>query len=242
MIYLTGVSTELSRNAQRSDLGLLATPASSVYRQREHYDHWAADNGLFVAPLPTGEGWEDEVLGSPAYTPTAREVRYESEPKLVTRWLAWLSQMDPARCLFATLPDVVGDYAATWERSAMYVERVRGLGFRPAFVLQDGVENDRYVWGSILNACEDGTGAVFLGGSTEWKLSEAAAGLVAEAKARGIWVHMGRVNSYKRLSYAASIGCDSADGTYLGYGPVKNWPSLVSWLDRLNQPQLALAA
>ena len=31
-IYLTGVSSELTRNAQRSDLGLLVTPASSVWR------------------------------------------------------------------------------------------------------------------------------------------------------------------------------------------------------------------
>ena len=37
--------------------------------------------------------------------------------------------------------------------------------------------------------------------------------LVAEARARNVWVHMGRVNSLRRLVYAASIGCDSIDGT-----------------------------
>jgi hypothetical protein len=37
--------------------------------------------------------------------------------------------------------------------------------------------------------------------------------VVAEARQRGIWVHMGRVNSLRRLAYAASIGCDSIDGT-----------------------------
>ena len=38
---------------------------------------------------------------------------------------------------------------------------------------------------------------------------------------RGKWVHMGRVNSTRRIRYAASIGCDSVDGT--------KW---VRWRDR----------
>ena len=36
---------------------------------------------------------------------------------------------------------------------------------------------------------------------------------MAEAKRRRKWVHMGRVNSERRIRYAASIGCDSIDGT-----------------------------
>src|ERR1039458_8626117 len=37
----------------------------------------------------------------------------------------------------------------------------------------------------------------------------------AEARldARNVWVHVGRVNSLRRLVDAASIGCDSIDGT-----------------------------
>jgi hypothetical protein len=55
--------------------------------------------------------------------------------------------------------------------------------------------------------------ALFIGGSTDWKLGPAARTLVREAKRRGLWVHMGRVNSLKRIAYAAEIGCDSIDGT-----------------------------
>ena len=33
---------------------------------------------------------------------------------------------------------------------------------------------------------------------------------------RGLWIHMGRVNSLRRLAYAASIGCHSIDGTQWG--------------------------
>jgi hypothetical protein len=32
-------------------------------------------------------------------------------------------------------------------------------------------------------------------------------------KRAGKWVHMGRVNTDRRIRYAAAIGCDSIDGT-----------------------------
>jgi hypothetical protein len=74
-----------------------------------------------------------------------------------------------------------------------------------ALVLQDGQERLPVPWRRIA--------AVFVGGSTKWKLGPHAAELVAEAKRRGKYVHMGRVNSARRAAYAASIGCDSIDGT-----------------------------
>ena len=46
---------------------------------------------------------------------------------------------------------------------------------------------------------------------------------------------MGRVNSLKRLRYADAIGCDSADGTYLTYGPGhRTCPRLLAWLRQVN--------
>jgi hypothetical protein len=69
-----------------------------------------------------------------------------------------------------------------------------------------------------------------LGGTTTWKLSTAAARLTAQARRHGLWVHMGRINSRRRLRHAAAIGCHSADGTYLAYGPDKNLPKLLGWL------------
>lgn len=239
MIYLTGCSTAQTRAADRPDLGMLATPDSGIYHQRHHYGSWAADNACFAAPPVTGTGYEQMVLGSPCPTASAREVRYGPTPNVVTRWLDWLTQLDPTGCLFAALPDVVGDHAATWERSAMFIERVHRMGFPAAIVLQDGVEHDAFVWGSIMN----GVSAVFIGGSTEWKMGPAVARLVALAKEQDKWVHMGRVNSWKRISYAESIGCDSADGTFIGYGPSKNAPIVEGWLDRLHaQPRLEVAS
>ncbi len=140
-------------------------------------------------------------------------------------------------CLFATAPDVLCDAEATLkvEHSRRMLAWVRHAGFPAALVAQDGLEDLDVPW--------DDLDALFLGGSTAWKLGPAAAALAAEAKRRRKWVHMGRVNSLKRLRYADAIGCDSADGTYLTYGPDANLPSLLAWLRQVNdQPALWRAA
>ena len=55
----------------------------------------------------------------------------------------------------------------------------------------------------------------------------------AEAKLRGKGVHMGRVNSYRRIAIADAIGCDTADGTYIAFGPDVNLPKALAWLTKL---------
>jgi hypothetical protein len=72
--------------------------------------------------------------------------------------------------------------------------------------------------------------ALFIGGTTAWKLGPAAARLAQQGRQRGLWVHMGRVNSLRRLRYAASIGRHSVDGTHLTYGPRRKLPELLGWL------------
>jgi hypothetical protein len=124
-------------------------------------------------------------------------------------YLAWLARKNymAESCAFAAAPDVLGNAGATLKRSAPFLPVIRALGYPAAFVGQDGLENLVVPWDSF--------DAFFIGGTTEWKLGEAAKALALEAGARGKWVHMGRVNSRKRLRYAESIGCDSVDGTYL---------------------------
>lgn len=142
-------------------------------------------------------------------------------------WLAWLHRNRHAadQCLFATAPDVVADARATVQRSWPFLRRVRRLGYPVGFVAQDGLENLRVLW--------DEFDALFIGGSTDWKLGQWAADLAAEANERGKHVHMGRVNSLKRYRYAVSIGCHSVDGTYLTFGPDKNLPRLLGWVDTI---------
>lgn len=143
-------------------------------------------------------------------------------------YLAFLEKMLPHadRCLFATAPDVVGDAKATLELSLPLLPRIRALGYPAALVAQDGLTADQVPWDEI--------DALFIGGTTTWKLSEVAYGLIAEAKRRGKWTHMGRVNSWQRFRAAAAVGCDSADGTYLRFDPTQKrlgWRRIETWTD-----------
>lgn len=141
------------------------------------------------------------------------------------KYIAWLRRMPVESCLFATAPDVVGDAKATMTLSMPMLWVIRELGYRAALVAQDGLENLTVPW--------DHFDVLFIGGSTEWKLGKACRLIAVEAKRRGKYLHMGRVNSYRRLQYAWSIGCDSVDGTFLKYGPRTNKPRLDAWFTKL---------
>lgn len=169
---------------------------------------WIADNGL-------GPGRAGMVAGKGA----------RSDPE----WWAWLASRpwDRSLCRFAVAPDVVGDAAATLERSAPWLPRIRDLGLPAAFVAQDGLEDLDVPWSTF--------DVLFVGGSTDWKLGPAARELVAEARRRGKGIHVGRVNSRRRFRYAEAIGGPdvSVDGTFLAYGPRTNLPRLRAWLTDL---------
>ena len=201
MIYLTGTSTPETRTDNRSDLGLIVQPGYGA-AEIKHYDLWAADNGCFAK----GDSFDAE------------------------KWLAWLDKLPRVGCVFATAPDVVGDAAATWERSLPYLAQIRAMDFPAALVAQDGFWSVDIDW--------DAFDVLFIGGTDTFKESDDARRAVAEAKRRGKWCHMGRVNSFRRLQLAAWWGCDSADGTFLAFGPDANVPRLDVWLRRLKQPDL----
>jgi hypothetical protein len=207
--YLANPNRAAEPVMQAGQLGMIVTPKQG--NRLPGNVTWCADNGCGPGKHGIGSGYPGD-----------------------DRYLRFLETLAPAagRCLFAVAPDVVGDADATYNRSEPMLAPIRELGYKVAYVLQDGQEAVPVPWDEI--------DAVFVGGSTEFKLGTYAAQLVGEAKQRGLWVHMGRVNSRKRLAYANSIGCDSADGTYLTFGPDKNLPRLLAWLDEINgQPATA---
>lgn len=108
-------------------------------------------------------------------------------------------------CLWVACPDVVGDAEATMRMWPTWSEVIRSHGHVPALVAQDGLTASAVPWKEV--------GAVFIGGSTRYKLGESAAQIVGEARRRNLWTHMGRVNSARRLLFAAAIGCLSVDGS-----------------------------
>jgi hypothetical protein len=110
-------------------------------------------------------------------------------------------------CLFVTVPDVVGDCHATLRLFHEWAPRVRGYGLPLALVAQDGLElrAEDIPWARI--------NALFMGGTTEWKESPAARWLAGEARARGRWVHWGRVNTRRRYDLVVAEHGDSWDGS-----------------------------
>lgn len=147
------------------------------------------------------------------------------------KWWRWLVKNAPfaESCLFATAPDVVGDHEASLERSRAWLPKIRALGYLVAFVAQDGATPTDVPWNDF--------DVLFIGGGEDdvFKLGPAGRAVITEAKQRGMWVHMGRVNSRKRYRYADAVGCDSVDGTYLTFGPDINIPKLLRWV---RQPSL----
>lgn len=111
-------------------------------------------------------------------------------------------------CLFVTVPDSLGNSIETlhlWRNHVSFFD-----GWPIAFVAQDGQEN--------LPLPTD-YHALFVGGTTEWKMSTAADDLIRKAKGDGKWVHVGRVNSIKRYRHFQLVGADSCDGTFPIYEP-----------------------
>lgn len=141
-------------------------------------------------------------------------------------YLDWLDKKPRETCLFATAPDVVADAEGTWERSKGMLPKIRELGFNAALVAQNGIEHMPVRWSSF--------DAVFIGGSTEWKLSQTAWEFCQEARAHGKWVHWGRVNSLRRMWRARKARADSADGTFIAFAPDILLPQVCKWLDRVN--------
>lgn len=123
------------------------------------------------------------------------------------------------------VPDVLGDAKATIDRYWEWRDRICSIP--RALVGQDGAEELDLPWADF--AC------LFIGGSESWKLSRCAAALIAEAKQREKWVHMGAVNSYKRMGLAHRLGCDSVDGTGVSLFSRKYLLPFLLELQRLDQ-------
>jgi hypothetical protein len=186
-----------------NNIGLLLTHVSQRNLPNNDGWIWAADNACF-----TGKTWDSSA------------------------WLRWLEKMpNPQDALFATVPDFVADHKKTLEMWPQWFRQVKDLGFKPAFILQNGCTPDEVPW----DECD----AVFIGGSTEWKLGIQAEAIVREARKQNKWIHMGRVNSLRRMTIAVHFGCDSVDGTYLAFAPDLNALKLVNMMKRIEvEPSL----
>jgi hypothetical protein len=132
------------------------------------------------------------------------------------RMVRKVAAVDRARLLWVAAPDVVADAPATRTRFRLWAPVLHYYDLPVAFVAQDGQEALPVPWNDI--AC------LFIGGSTRWKLGPHARRLIAEAKQHGKWVHVGRVNTLRRMWLFSSTGVDSIDGTAFSKLPDKFIP------------------
>lgn len=189
--------------------------ATSYQHWIDRFPVWAADNGAFTrSPSGFNEARFRAMLG-------LERLREQA-----------------ARCLFVAAPDrltvhadgrVAGDAAGTLEQFPAWAGEIRAAGFPVALVAQDGLDRmlDRVPW-DLLDV-------LFVGGSTAWKVSDGARVCIAAARARGKRAHVGRVNSFRRLERACAMLADSADGTFLMFGPRENLPRMLQWFAKMRE-------
>jgi len=139
------------------------------------------------------------------------------------RFVKFLDKMIPyaSTCLFIVLPDVVAYAEKTLSLYWQYRKTFREYPYPLAFVAQDGI---RPSW---LPPDYD---VLFIGGSTEFKLGKVARDCIAKAKVDGKKVHVGRVNTARRLNYCNLVGADTVDGTCIAFGFDTNLARLNRWM------------
>jgi hypothetical protein len=104
---------------------------------------------------------------------------------------------------WVALPDIVAGGLASLELSRSWVPEVADVA--PAYlVVQDGM--------TPADVAGFPCAGVFVGGTTAWKLGTMRE-WAAHAKASGLRLHVGRVNSARRVQACIDIGADSCDGT-----------------------------
>lgn len=138
------------------------------------------------------------------------------------KYIAMLRKLKGKQVLWVTAPDVVANATATLLRWRMWRPVLYYYGLPAAFVAQDGQEDLPVPWNDL--SC------LFIGGSTKWKEGPYAAKLILEAKHRDKWVHIGRVNTLRRMWLMSALDADSIDGTCFSRFPDKYIPWMVNKL------------
>jgi len=187
LVLVNGATRTVQRLLGHPHLGRLVQPRSwnAIGNIAASGAPWAADNDALARINP------DAYLGM----------------------LDRIAAVERTRLLFVTVPDAVevladgsirGDWSATCWLWKAWRGAVSRRGLPAALVAQDGATVDSVPWHEL--------DALFIGGSDHFKEGLAAASLIRAAKQRGLWVHVGRVNSERREKLLLPLGVDSFDG------------------------------
>ena len=123
----------------------------------------------------------------------------------VPKFRAFVRGLEPVkcRCSWLAVPDVVGSARRTLEVFRMLAFDFHGWPL--ALVCQDGAQHQEIPWDRIAG--------VFIGGSTEWKMSQHAGHIIKAAQLLGKHTHVGRVNTPERFAHFDGLGVETCDGS-----------------------------
>lgn len=162
----------------------------------------AAGWGLLVSRAGAWrtEGFTNYILDNGAWSDfqAAREFDGESFERLIDKLgadAAWI-----------VLPDIVAGGLSSLELSLRWSNRCLSVCPMVLIAVQDGMTED-----DVSPFVGQNVG-VFLGGSTPWKIANMER-WGAFCRRKGIYYHVARVNSVKRMAMAVAFGADSIDGT-----------------------------
>jgi len=135
---------------------------------------------------------------------------------------AWFELLDWAKLSgqrpeWAIVPDVVGDRLRTLRKWEIYAPQLSRYGWPLAFAVQDGMTREDVPRDADV---------IFVGGTTEWKWLTMADWCRDFPR-----VHVGRVNSYRRLWQCHEAGAQSCDGTGWTRGDQVQWRGLKAYLE-----------
>ena len=157
--------------------------------------------GLFLTPdRPERWGFDAVAIDNGAWGCFQQGKPWQPEP-----WQA-LVEEHGHDALFVIAPDVVCGGPASLELSVSWLPWCMERSRRVLLAVQDGMD------AADLRPYLSDTVGLFIGGSTEWKEASLPmwGSLAAET---GCWLHVGRVNSARRMLLCAMAGADSCDGT-----------------------------
>jgi hypothetical protein len=115
---------------------------------------------------------------------------YTRDPIQNRHWRPEIKQMKK-NCQFIVMPDVLGNWKKTLARFHRHKYRI-DQGKR-MIVLQDGATAV-----DILEI-ESEIGGVFIGGTTDWKITEGRKIAIELRESSKLWIHVGRVNTINRI-------------------------------------------
>lgn len=146
------------------------------------------------------EGFDNYVLDNGAWTDfqMGRPFDGDAFERLIERL--------GAGAKWTVLPDIVAGGLASLELSLRWSNRCLSACPMVLLAVQDGM-----VASDIASFVGPSVG-VFLGGSTPWKISTMAQ-WGAFCRQRGIYYHVARVNTGRRMAMAVAAGADSVDGS-----------------------------